>query len=645
MITEEELLEKAKDLSVSDEELAKYFITDPERGGAFQPAVIPNPQEVKASPLEGAFLLNRFNGISRWRRKKKYKKRVKNWTGTRIVSEGDSWFQYPFKLKDVIDQLCDLDQYHYAIYSLGEAGDLLSNIFREDEITEAVRNENPHILLISGGGNDMVGDSRIARMVHPHKQGRSANEYPNELFEQFLDELESFYRRLFDRVLRERPHIKIVCHGYDHALPDKGRWLGKPLSKVGIKTASVQKNIVKVMIDRFNERLLTIAADYPGSVFHTDCRTLVGTRWADELHPNNTGFKRVAAVFDSVIQQALSETSAAVAVPADAASVIRGHEEITTIGHVNQLGEQEFEQLVFERAKSTIGKGVKPPRNPEERRQLEQEIEKYFEKVHKGEDFLPTSFLELGVRRAQAVCRIVTQSSYGSGFLVASRNFIMTNNHVLPNAAEARNSTAQFDYDEDDVHYAVSLDPDRLFITSTELDFTIVACIPDSLPEDILPIPLLSDPATITRHERVNIIQHPRGRPQEISLHDNKVSYVYDRLVQYTADTEPGSSGSPVFNNQWELVGLHHAGWADGEGGATNEGVRISAIVEYLFQGQHDDRERDQILLLAPLVKAITTSGGGQLVANSVGGKKGAGGHGLTINLDGPISEVNIRVR
>jgi V8-like Glu-specific endopeptidase len=30
--------------------------------------------------------------------------------------------------------------------------------------------------------------------------------------------------------------------------------------------------------------------------------------------------------------------------------------------------------------------------------------------------------------------------------------------------------------------------------------------------------------------------------------------------VQYTTDTLPGSSGSPVFNDNWEVVALHHAG-------------------------------------------------------------------------------------
>jgi hypothetical protein len=96
-------------------------------------------------------------------------------------------------------------------------------------------------------------------------------------------------------------------------------------------------------------------------------------------------------------------------------------------------------------------------------------------------------------------------------------------------------------YDEDTL-YSVTLDPDHFFMTDVDLDFSIVACDPTPLPDDVKAIPRLRDPDTITRGERVNIIQHPRGRRKEISLHDNKVNYVYDVGIRYTADTEGGSS-------------------------------------------------------------------------------------------------------
>mmetsp|Transcript_2908 Transcript_2908/g.8752 ORF Transcript_2908/g.8752 Transcript_2908/m.8752 type:complete len:704 (-) Transcript_2908:116-2227(-) len=217
------------------------------------------------------------------------------------------------------------------------------------------------------------------------------------------------------------------------------------------------------------------------------------------------------------------------------------------------------------------------------------EREKIFEKVHMEANFLPASFLRRGAERARAVCRVETGTSYGSGVLLTP-NIIMTNNHVLENARMASSSKARFNLEndpaEDDEPFTVDLLPDRLFITDVDLDFSIVAC---ETVNDITPVRLLRNPATVATGERVNIIQHPQGRKKEVVLHENTVIGLFDTMVHYRADTEPGSSGSPVFNDEWELVALHHAGWKDrrwGSSAATNEGVRIAAIVAHLLHGR-----------------------------------------------------------
>jgi V8-like Glu-specific endopeptidase len=58
----------------------------------------------------------------------------------------------------------------------------------------------------------------------------------------------------------------------------------------------------------------------------------------------------------------------------------------------------------------------------------------------------------------------------------------------------------------------------------------------------------------------VNIIQHPAGRPKEISFQNNFVEYVGGNVLQYVTSTLNGSSGAPVLNDGWEVVALHHAG-------------------------------------------------------------------------------------
>ena len=59
---------------------------------------------------------------------------------------------------------------------------------------------------------------------------------------------------------------------------------------------------------------------------------------------------------------------------------------------------------------------------------------------------------------------------------------------------------------------------------------------------------------------------------------------VFDEFIHYSTDTEPGSSGSPVLSDAWEVVALHHAGvpGPGGKGYVANEGIRISSIVAHL---------------------------------------------------------------
>ena len=63
----------------------------------------------------------------------------------------------------------------------------------------------------------------------------------------------------------------------------------------------------------------------------------------------------------------------------------------------------------------------------------------------------------------------------------------------------------------------------------------------------------------------VIIVQHPRGRRKQVVVTNNRVTDngIYKNFLRYTADSEPGASGSPVFNTNWQLVALNHASIPD----------------------------------------------------------------------------------
>jgi endonuclease G, mitochondrial len=71
-----------------------------------------------------------------------------------------------------------------------------------------------------------------------------------------------------------------------------------------------------------------------------------------------------------------------------------------------------------------------------------------------------------------------------------------------------------------------------------------------------------------------------------VALRDNRIVDVFDNFLHYEADTQPGSSGSPVFNDQWELVALHHASVPAPEhpelGRFVNEGIRVSRLLGFI---------------------------------------------------------------
>ena len=82
---------------------------------------------------------------------------------------------------------------------------------------------------------------------------------------------------------------------------------------------------------------------------------------------------------------------------------------------------------------------------------------------------------------------------------------------------------------------------------------------------------------------QVRVVGHPSGRGLSFSSGEF-LGHKAPRL-HYRAATEGGSSGSPVFNADWRLVGLHHSGGEampklSGEPGTyeANEGISIAAI-------------------------------------------------------------------
>ena len=214
----------------------------------------------------------------------------------------------------------------------------------------------------------------------------------------------------------------------------------------------------------------------------------------------------------------------------------------------------------------------------------------------KQSTLLPISFLEVGLQRARAVARVKRGTGeLGSGFLT-EQNIFVTNHHVLEDAAQAGEALIQFNYQKtatglDLEPVSFRLDPAAGFATSFEDDWTLVKVKGDANAEwGSINI----NKTDIRKAERVNIIQHPGGGHKQVALYHNIVAYADEKRVQYLTDTLPGSSGSPVFDDQWSVVALHHSGgWILQPGTKQqvfrNEGININLVAEALdiFKKDH----------------------------------------------------------
>ncbi|MCG8348328.1 MAG: serine protease [Chloroflexales bacterium] len=83
------------------------------------------------------------------------------------------------------------------------------------------------------------------------------------------------------------------------------------------------------------------------------------------------------------------------------------------------------------------------------------------------------------------------------------------------------------------------------------------------------------------------IVQHPQGTPLKLALDTDAIIGVNANgtRVRYKTNTEPGSSGSPCFSSNWELIALHHAGdpnFAPNDKPAYNQGIPFTAILALL---------------------------------------------------------------
>lgn len=200
------------------------------------------------------------------------------------------------------------------------------------------------------------------------------------------------------------------------------------------------------------------------------------------------------------------------------------------------------------------------------------------ERIVGSNDLVDEFYFDRALLAAMPVCRVIIRNSsghvrgYATGFMISPR-LMITNEHVFGSPDEAAPSLAEFNYRLDvagnpEPSYRFRLRPDLYFFNNERLDFALVSVEPQSLDGAVALSAfgyqrLIAETGKAMVKEWMTIIQHPGAAPKQFAIRENQCIDDHDPdVLWYMSDTAPGSSGSPVLNDSFQVVALHHSGVA-----------------------------------------------------------------------------------
>jgi hypothetical protein len=216
----------------------------------------------------------------------------------RLVSDGDSWFDYPFhsNLLDFVTSTSSL-----AILRCEHSGDTIETIAGETRFRKPIDKEKPRALLISGGGNDLAHDWWLEGLF---RDPAGSNDPMQCLVASEWQKRRQQLRESYEHILEAAESVPVIGHGYDYFVPSnapvriEGVLITGPWFYPAMTTAKIppplQREVARKIVNDFNAELIDLAGTSP-RFHHIDLRdTLVDKDWINEIHPSESGFRKLA---------------------------------------------------------------------------------------------------------------------------------------------------------------------------------------------------------------------------------------------------------------------------------------------------------------------------------------------------------------
>ena len=248
-----------------------------------------------------------------------------------LLAEGDSWFDYPgedvfdFTGSDILNDL--EDRYGYDIEDVAHKGDTIEEMaYSGHQLDKLIRkldklvrrDEIPKAILLSGGGNDITGETFKRLLNRADSPAPGLNELiTDEIINGVVKNSYIHILSTITQVCIEKTGspIPLITHSYDYAVADgrgfklwfltfSGPWLEPGFIAKGYYDMAQRKEIVRELISRFQSMLAGVTQMQSFShVKHVDATGTLSTGsdykdwWHNELHPTDQGFELITDKF------------------------------------------------------------------------------------------------------------------------------------------------------------------------------------------------------------------------------------------------------------------------------------------------------------------------------------------------------------
>lgn len=176
------------------------------------------------------------------------------------------------------------------------------------------------------------------------------------------------------------------------------------------------------------------------------------------------------------------------------------------------------------------------------------------------------------------VVRVETSEGSGSGIIISRTGYVLTNNHVVENAASIRVTLMS---GEKYNGVVITRDEDK--------DLAIIAIIAERTD---FPAAVLGSSDNVTVGEEVVAIGYPLGLEGQASISRGIVSAIRTidshSYIQTDAAINPGNSGGPLVNLKGEVIGINSAKYV----GVAVEGVGLAIPIDEAKPFIHDTIEK-----------------------------------------------------